>query len=538
MRNQTHVEQLISVHAIATRVKTGLILAGLCLALLIPVAGCSSAQATAVKSGGNTYYIAPGGDDDNPGTIDEPWATIQHAADVVTAGDTVLVRGGVYNEQVTVNVSGSAAEGYVTFQSYPGETAILDGTGLTVPAADNGLFLIDSQSYLILDGFELRNYTTGNAGRVPIGIYVAGDAHHIQVKNNHLHHIETNAGPDGNAHGIAVYGTEAPSSVHDLLIEGNELHDLKLGNSEALVLNGNVELFTVTLNLVYDSDNIGLDFIGFEETSPDPAYDQARDGIVSENVVYNIDTANNPAYGGEQSAAGIYVDGGTRIVIERNRVYLSNFGVEIASEHAGRATSYVTVRNNLIYHNHVAGLAMGGYDTLRGSTHGCAIVNNTFFENDASQDGTGELLIQFDTHDNIIQNNIFYANDQSLFVSNDFVENENNVVDDNLYFAPAGPDFSEWGWQTVYYTGFDAYQSGTGNDPNSLFADPQFLSTITPDLHLLGTSPAIDQGENLVEAGTMDFDGNPRIHNGQIDVGAFEFIVLSQVMYLPLLRRE
>ncbi|WP_345344123.1 hypothetical protein [Candidatus Villigracilis affinis] len=29
-----------------------------------------------------------------------------------------------------------------------------------------------------------------------------------------------------------------PASIHDLLIQGNNLHDLKLGNSEAMVLNG------------------------------------------------------------------------------------------------------------------------------------------------------------------------------------------------------------------------------------------------------------------------------------------------------------
>ncbi len=481
------------------------------------------------------YYVATTGHNDNPGTLDGPWRTIQYAADHVSAGDTVLVRSGVYTEPVAINTAGSAADGYITFQSYPGETAVLDGSNLAVPAADNGLFLIDSQSYLIIDGFELRNYRTTDADRTPVGIFVTGSAHHLQLKNNHIHHIETNAGPDGNAHGIAVYGTEAPQSIHDILIEGNELHDLKLGNSEALVLNGNVELFTITGNMVYDNDNIGIDLIGFEGTVPDPAYDQARDGIVSQNIVYNIDTITNPAYGGQQNAAGIYVDGGTRIVIERNRVYQSDFGIEIASEHAGRSTSYVTVRNNLLYHNHVAGLAMGGYDRQRGSTHHCYIVNNTFFENDTNQDGTGELFIQFNTHDNLIENNIFYANEQSLFMSNDYVENEDNVVNYNLYFSQAGIDSSEWGWKGVYYQGFDAYRRGTGNDPNSQFVNPQFLSTAIPDLHVPGASLAVDEGENLSAAGSVDFDGNSRIQNGRIDMGAYEITPLDELLDLPLL---
>ena len=89
---------------------------------------------------------------------------------------------------------------------------------------------------------------------------------------------------------------------------------------------------------------LGIDLIGFEGISFDAAYDRARNGVVSGNTIYNIDTQNNPAYGGERSAGGIYVDGGTGILIECNRVYSSNIGIEIASEHAGKATSDVTVR--------------------------------------------------------------------------------------------------------------------------------------------------------------------------------------------------
>lgn len=502
--------------------------------LFVLLIGCAPA-ASPTRATAAVYYVAVDGDNNNPGTLAQPWRTVQYAADQVIAGDVVWVRGGVYNERVTIQASGSEAEGAITFQSYTGETAVLDGAGLTVPDDNNGLFLIDSQAHITIEGFELRNYTTTNPDRVPIGIFVTGDAHHIRLRNNLVHHIENNGGSEGNAHGIAIYGTEAPNAIHDLLIEGNELRNLTLGNSEALVLNGNVTNFVVSHNQVHDNDNIGLDFIGFEGVAPDPVYDQARDGVVSENVVYNIDTINNPAYFGEQSAAGIYVDGGTRIVIERNHVYQSNFGIEIASEHDNRATSDITVRNNLLVHNHIAGLAMGGYDTQRGRTENCAIVNNTFFENDANQTGSGELLIQFDTRDNIIKNNIFFANQQSLFFSNDYVENQGNVVDYNLYFAPDGSTNSEWGWQNVYYTGFDAYRTATGNDAHALFADPHFVNTAVPDLHLLAGSPAIDQGENLTDAGLMDFDGNIRQQNGRVDMGAFEWMapIGEHYLYLP-----
>ncbi len=517
---------------------------GLSFALWLMLMGCQPAEADdgpqvrdSLQAGGGVYYVATDGDDDNVGSEAQPWRTVQHAADMVAAGDTVTIRGGFYNEAVFINVSGSAAGGTITFESYEGETAVLDGTGLSNPDGDIGIEII-GQSYLIIKGLEIRSYTTTAQNAVPMGIFVTEDAHHIQLINNHIHHIENNGGQNGNAHGIAVYGTEAPASIHNLLIQGNDLHDMKLGNSEALVLNGNVELFTVTQNRVYDNDNIGIDLIGFEDTAPDSAYDQARDGVVSENVVYNIDTIANPAYGGEQSAAGIYVDGGTRIVIERNHVYQSNMGIEIASEHQGHATSYVTVRNNLIHQNHIAGLAMGGYDTNRGSTENCTVINNTFFQNDSNQDGNGELYIQFDTRNNVIKNNIFVANAQSWLMTNAYTQNQNNVVDYNLYFAPAGADDSEWQWKDVMYQGFEAYRLATGNDTHSLFADPDFVNASPLDLHLQAGSLAIDVGDNLPEVGEVDFDGIARIQNNTIDLGALEFVVLDVFIYTPLVMAQ
>ena len=63
------------------------------------------------------YYVATDGVDDNPGTLIQPWETIQKAANSLSPGDIVYVRGGVYYEKVTFNISGSANDGYITFQN-------------------------------------------------------------------------------------------------------------------------------------------------------------------------------------------------------------------------------------------------------------------------------------------------------------------------------------------------------------------------------------------------------------------------------------
>ena len=69
---------------------------------------------------GSSFYVSTDGSDSNPGTQAAPWRSVQHAADTARAGSTVNVRGGTYEERVSINASGNASEGYITFRSYPG----------------------------------------------------------------------------------------------------------------------------------------------------------------------------------------------------------------------------------------------------------------------------------------------------------------------------------------------------------------------------------------------------------------------------------
>jgi len=313
----------------------------------------------------SSFYVATTGKDSNPGTAGAPWRTIQHAADTVRAGSTVYVRGGTYEELVSMKASGNASDGFITFRSYPDETAVLDASHLTL-SGRTGVLTIQDKSYVRIVGFEIRNFRTAEHRLAPLGINIIGAGSHIELLKNNVHHIENNfegrdgPGRGGNAFGIAVYGTNPKTPITDLVIDGNEVHHLKTGSSESLVVNGNVTNFRITRNVVHDNNNIGIDVIGFERTAPDPAVDQARDGIVSGNLVYNITSRGNPAYRDDESSDGIYVDGGTRILIEQNVIHNVDFGIELASEHKDRATSYITARNNLVYHCHTAGVSIGG----------------------------------------------------------------------------------------------------------------------------------------------------------------------------------
>ncbi|HWO39276.1 MAG TPA: DUF1565 domain-containing protein, partial [Candidatus Acidoferrum sp.] len=196
----------------------------------------------------SSFYVSTTGIDSNPGTQAAPWRTIQHATDTVHAGSTVNVRGGVYEELVTIKASGNATDGYITFQSNPGETAILDAEHFT-PSGRQAVLTIHGQSYIRIEGFEIRNLHTAEHRLVPLGISILGAGSHIELLKNNVHHIEQTfpgrdaPGSGGNGFGIAVYGTDAKTPISELVIDGNEVHHLKTGSSESLVVNGNVANF-------------------------------------------------------------------------------------------------------------------------------------------------------------------------------------------------------------------------------------------------------------------------------------------------------
>lgn len=470
-----------------------------------------------------TYYVSVSGDDANAGTLSLPWRHIQYALNRVGPGSTVNVLSGVYNEYVNFPTSGTAGN-YIVLQNYAGQTPVIDGAGLAI-SGEVGLVSIVNKQYVKLIGFEVRNLKAGGVSSAfPQGISVRGNGAFIEIRNNKVHDIENSCKHCG-AHGIAVYGRDPNASIHDLIIDGNEVYNGKFGWSESLVLNANVEKFTVSNNIVHDNDNIGIDLIGYEGENPNPAVDRARDGTVVGNIVYNISSYGNPAYGNERSADGVYVDGATNIVIERNIIHDTNLGVEVASEHAGKDASYITVRNNFIYNNTQVGIAFGGYDTHRGYTDNCVFVNNTLYNNYTQRDWGGEIYIQYDTRNNIVKNNIIYANDARLFVDSWSSVMTGNVIDRNLFFALGGGSNGTWIWQNVTYTTFAAYQSASGNDVTSLIGlDPLLVNLSIGDLHIDTGSPAINAGENLPSSqmGTVDIDGDPRIIKKIVDIGADE----------------
>ncbi len=154
---------------------------------------CSIVSAT-------TYYVAPSGNDSNPGTIDRPWGTWGKAfsSTSVQPGDVVYFRGGVYFHTITngrgysATRSGTASDTIYYF-NYPGEVPILDCNTITSPYSARMYSLnLDGVSYVRVKGLTIRNVQQRYAGYLPTGLRVA-ECNHVVIENCIVHDIDGHA---------------------------------------------------------------------------------------------------------------------------------------------------------------------------------------------------------------------------------------------------------------------------------------------------------------------------------------------------------
>lgn len=423
-------------------------------------------------------YVAINGNDDNVGTKSKPFRTLKKAASEANAGTTVLIRKGNYHEKLVVKHSGTKSKP-ITFKAYNKEKVVLSGKDLKDVEEDVALVVINNKNYVTISGLTIQDLSTDLAGETVMGIYVTGSSSHITLENNHVQRIETHA-DDGNGHGIAIYGT---GTMKDINISNNTLEDLKLGASESLVLNGNIDVFKVENNIVRRSDNIGIDLIGYEGISNDKKVDFVRNGIIKNNIVYEISSYGNPAYGKDYAAGGIYVDGGKNITIEKNTVYKSDIGIEATSEHAKKYADSIKIINNIIYENFYTGISIGGYDENRGGTINSTISQNILYRNDTKGLDGGQLLLQYDTKNNVIERNVLTAGPSRIFISNYFTANQKNKLQKNVFHKEKG-ETGIWIWKEKEYTSFPKFQKASKSDEKSSYIDPKYQNANKYDFRL------------------------------------------------------
>lgn len=227
-----------------------------------------------------TYHVAPGGNDGNDGSAAAPWATLQHAADTVQPGDSVLVYDGTYTG-FQIDTSGSAAQPIV-FKA-AGSNAVVNAVN-PVRGQDN--INVEGADYVVIEGFRVRD-----ADRAGIRVVIArgvvvkhntvgpngkwgiftGFARAVQILDN-----ETFGSDD--EHGIYVSNSDV--AADDPVIRGNVSYD---NNANGIQLNG--DCFAggdgvIGGALIEDNVVYGNGFKGFSLISIDAA-------VVRNNVIYD-----------------------------------------------------------------------------------------------------------------------------------------------------------------------------------------------------------------------------------------------------------
>ncbi len=310
---------------------------------------------------------------------------------------------------------------------------------VALTATGNGTFLeIQSGTHeIILSGLDLEGHQASN---FIAGIQVDGDnISHIAILNNKIHDFKVG---DNDAHGIAIYGegqTE-DKAITDIIIEGNEVYDMKTGSSENIVVNGNVTHWEINNNHVHDANNIGIDAIGGEGTAGTQTVggkkfpsdiDAARYGFIENNTIENLSTQTNPAYDQQHSwMAAVYIDGGHHIKITGNHAINTAWGYEIGAENC-MTSAHILLENNTATASHFGDIVLGGYaergyknanpaincdpGNTRDANEGHGYVENITVRNNSFSGGGSEDTIapQFRlTHTIIAQPSAVAVNDQ------------------------------------------------------------------------------------------------------------------------------
>ena len=283
---------------------------------------------TAPSGQGETYYAGPSDD-------------VQGMINMLGPGDTLYLRGGVYSRKIRLygGVQGRE-DAYITIAAMPGEEVIFDGSGLNGHDQDQdgpSMFWLYGCGYVQLTGFEVRNAH----GRDASAILLEPGTHHVVVSDLTIQNITTPSpkSEDHCANAILLMG-RGSSTISNVLLYRNYIHDCKTGWSEAISVAANVANVNVVGNRLDNTGNIAICFAGNYGNAPS-SVDRPVHGLVYGNVITNC-------HCGYDTGFAIYADGTQDVDFICNTVKDCDGGVEAGAEQGGHSTHSILIANNLL----------------------------------------------------------------------------------------------------------------------------------------------------------------------------------------------
>ncbi len=308
-----------------------------------PIGGCPGTWPAAVYpamplSSGQAFYVsASGGSDGNPGTIDQPWQTLQKAFDVLQPGQIAYLRAGTYGAFCAASTFSRAGTltNPITVQGYPGERAVLHGQ----IRLEGSFFRL---STVVVEGPSCGDWGATTRQGENLVLMVAGTTHHVEVSNSEIYHggwhagiaaggddiwilnnyIHDNGGfndpsQENTSHGI-YYHEGTRGVVANNILEHNRAKGLsaRFSGNHILVIN----------NTVVGNGRSGMDIA-----------ENTHDWLFANNIVVNNGNVND--------GVGINTGGssGAATNIEINNVFWNN-----GTDGASNWNSNATVVNNVV----------------------------------------------------------------------------------------------------------------------------------------------------------------------------------------------
>jgi hypothetical protein len=424
-------------------------------------------------AGTTGYYVdrdSIGGacSDSNPGTLTEPWCTVDKANETLTAGDTVYIRAGTYDgETIQPSNAGSSESERITYTSYEGETVTFTASVYCVRLQETSYISVLNLRFIDCE----RN------------LYIQASHH-----NNVGYCVfDTPMGPTTWA-GSRIYDGSQYNRIYNCVFSryGNESGSEGAWDDNGCVLDiGNDnDTDTSDHNLVAGSTFFhgGHHILGVYAN-----YNVVRWNTFHNEEWYACHRSSIGGYCGNRNVIvnSSYPDQNIRNVIEENMIVFSGVPPDDdSSAGLGIRTQYNIVRRNIFYYNDSSGVALSVMGGNYNDASNNSIYNNVFFHNgytlfnDWDPEKSGLLLARWvdDSAHNAmtgvaIKNNIFH---------------ENQLYGIYYYYVQESDQFVEGNWDEEGDPGFVSI-SGE--------ADPFDFSVF--NFQLQETSPCVDSGAFL-----------------------------------------
>jgi len=413
--------------------------------------------------------VSTTGNDANSGTIGAPWRTVQKAADVVPAGATVLIRGGTYSGFV-MKRSGTASAP-ITFRSYPGETAVLDGKSVV-----SYTVRVVSAKHIILTGLTVQGGFQELHQGGGIEVYSSS---YVQVRNNLVR--------DNKAFGI-----RSQNSTYTT-IDGNEV----TRNAVGVHIGNQGEGTTITNNRIHTNNKMMVN----TPKSVNAHDDAGGEGVALVKTTGKVVVMGNLIWGNRAPSYDYGYDGGAFSIYAASNWHISdNITWDSRSVlETGTDANKMPCDNNSFTRNINYGATT--VDRTVGMVLRCAsntlVANNVFhgtqhfvFDISHFRGGWGGSIEGLKVVNNIIS----VSSGKVYGIETDPLPSS-VVINHNLVYN-SGPGYIA----TVVGKGMStlaAFRNATGHEANGIQADPRFVDPAGHDYNLRSDSPAVDTGRHV-----------------------------------------